>query len=109
MGSRQIKDLWFKSTEENMLGEDRRVEDTPHYRSAVAYYNGDGGLREYCEWQLRRGKNVFVKKEKFKRLLDSAKVKGIRVPIELGGDYIIHGHHRAAVALALGAERIRCC
>ena len=78
------------------------VKDTPHYK----YVLGDQG--PYISWQQSRGKNVFEKTQKFNILIESVKKKGVKHRIEVMGNMIIDGHHRAAIALARGDKDIEC-
>jgi len=106
MATRKISELRFRPDEEGQL-KDTMVILTPHYAHAVAFYAGMD-CWAYSGWQKKRGKPVGVKVEKYERLLKSLQKKGLRRKIDVRGDEIQHGHHRAAAWLALGHEEIEC-
>jgi len=111
---REIASLIFTADESDSLyfycsDGDLHVGNTPHYRYALGYYTGDESLmKDYVDWQIGRGKSAKIKINCFNKVLGSAKRKGIRRPIQIRGDRICDGHHRAATALALGKKRIVC-
>lgn len=92
-----------------LFGNLKRVKETAHYKSALAYYNGDKELKEYCDWQKERGKIVIIKKLKMLNLLDKIKEKGLKKPIKIDkNNVILDGHHRTAICAALGHKEIKC-
>lgn len=103
---KRLEDLRFTQDEEGQL-KDLRVRYTPHYAHAVAFYFG-GDCREYEDWQKSRGKPVGTKVKKYNKLLQSLQKKGVRKAIQISGNRIVHGHHRAAAMAALGYEEIEC-
>lgn len=110
---REIKELRFGPDEEgkmqNYCDPPCKVADTPHYRYALGCIRDDDGLKwDYINWQKKRGKDFTAKVVKFNKLIKSIQKKGLSHRIEIRGDEIVDGHHRAAIMLALGVERIRC-
>lgn len=109
----KISQLRFSGDSAGVILDGFPVDVTPHYQYVVGYLKKDKQLqRPYEMWHLMRGKDLELKLGKFNDIIESARKKGIKNPInvEKDGDVykILDGHHRAAVALALGEEDIEC-
>lgn len=83
--------------------------ESPHYISAVEFYEkGIAKLTAYRKWQAKRKVDHKWKYRNYLHLLQSVRDHGQRGAIEIKGNTIKEGHHRAAAMAAFGLKRIKC-